>query len=151
MTRHYRITGLSAVLTIVLAACQQAPEPPDMGAGRMPAVPHPVGPLPGPAEAIPARNPLADDARARLEGRRLFVHFNCAGCHGGHAGGGMGPSLRDDTWIYGGADSDVYDSIVSGRAHGMPAWGPMLPSEQIWQIVAYIQTLETSQEADPPT
>jgi cytochrome c oxidase cbb3-type subunit 3 len=151
MIRHPLFTMPALVLAFGFAGCQQAPEPPDTKAGRMPSVPHPVGPLPGPAENIPASNPLRNDARARLEGRRLFVHFNCSGCHGGHAGGGMGPSLRDDVWQYGGSDSDVFDSIASGRAHGMPAWGTMLPSEQIWQLVAYIQTLETSNEADPPT
>jgi cytochrome c oxidase cbb3-type subunit 3 len=123
----------------------------DVVSGHMPGVSYPVGPLPGPGETVAAANPLGDDAEAREQGRRLFVHFNCSGCHGGHAGGGMGPSLRDAAWIYGNKDSDIYDSIVEGRAHGMPSWGPLLPSEQIWQIVAYIQTLETPQEAEPPT
>jgi cytochrome c oxidase cbb3-type subunit III len=110
-----------------------------------------IGPQPGvPAPFAEAANPLRGDAEAAMEGRRLFVWYNCAGCHGGHAGGGMGPSLRDSVWLYGGGDADIYNSIVEGRAYGMPAWGLKLPREQIWKIVAYIQTLGTPEEAAPP-
>ena len=56
------------------------------------------------------------------EGRQLFVRFNCSGCHGGRAGGGMGPSLRDVDWIYGNNDAQLFSSITEGRAHGMPSW-----------------------------
>ena len=76
--------------------------------------------------------------------------MNCAGCHGGHAGGGMGPSLRDKDWIYGSSAGHIHDSIVEGRAHGMPTWGTKLPDEQIWKLTAYIQSLRTSQEPQPP-
>jgi cytochrome c oxidase cbb3-type subunit 3 len=95
-------------------------------------------------------NPYAGDAAALAEGRRLFVWFNCAGCHGDHAGGGMGPSLRDSTWIYGNGDRHVFASIAEGRANGMPAWGTKLPREQIWKLVAYIRSLRTPDEPSPP-
>jgi len=110
-----------------------------------------VGPIPGPARQ-PARedSPYAKDRVALTEGRKLFVAMNCAGCHGGHAGGGMGPSLRDPTWIYGGKAGEIYDSIAAGRAHGMPAWGTMLPREEIWKLVAYIRSLRTPLEPQPP-
>ena len=144
---------LFAALAVAISGCgkESRSANADAGGGQMAEVPHLVGPLPGPAEAMPVANPLGENPDARQKGSWLFVHFNCSGCHGGHAGGGMGPSLRDDVWIYGGNPSDVFDSIVSGRAHGMPAWGTMLPSEQVWQIVAYIETLDTPQEAEPPT
>lgn len=109
-----------------------------------------VGPMPGVGEPEPVANPLADDATARMDGRRYFVQFNCSGCHGGHAGGGMGPSLRDPAWIYGGDGGDIYDSIAQGRAHGMPAWGKLLPADVIWRITAYVQSLRTSEEPEPP-
>src|SRR5689334_16050995 len=83
----------------------------------------PVGPIAGqPKPAISSVNPYAKDEIAIYEGRNLFVQYNCAGCHGGHAGGGMGPSLRDQDWIYGSSDGQVFASIAEGRAHGMPAW-----------------------------
>ena len=112
-----------------------------------------MGPTPGPGADTLAegKNPFADNRMAIGEGRRLFNWYNCSGCHGDHAGGGMGPSLRDSTWRYGGTDTRIFRSIAEGRTKGMPAWGNKLPAEQIWKIVAYIRTLRTSQEPDRPS
>ena len=104
---------------------------------------------PGTQGTLP-RNPYADNAVALREGRKLFVQYNCAGCHGDHGGGGMGPSLRDRSWIYGNSDAHIFDSIAAGRAHGMPAWGTVLPEDLIWKLVAYIQSLRTPLEPEPP-
>jgi hypothetical protein len=62
----------------------------------------------------------------------------------------MGPSLRDQVWIYGNRDDQIYDTIAQGRANGMPAWGSKIPEEQIWELVAYIKSMRTPQEPDPP-
>src|SRR4051794_33008987 len=62
----------------------------------------PVAPIPRPPRARKAMaNTYRNDADALRDGRHLFVSFNCSGCHGDHAGGGMGPSLRDEDWIDG--------------------------------------------------
>lgn len=115
------------------------------------AVSIPVGPVPGVEKQPPLpTDPLAQNEVAMTEGRRLFVHYNCSGCHGGHAGGGMGPSLRDPVWIYGGDDAHIYASIAEGRGKGMPSWGDKIPSEEIWQLVAYIKSMRTPQEPEPP-
>ena len=120
-------------------------------AGAPPAVMVAVGPIPGPFQQISVKqNTYTKDRVALAEGRQLFVRYNCSGCHGGHAGGGMGPSLRDKSWIYGGDDVHVFDSIAQGRAHGMPAWGTKLPEQQIWKLTAYIQSMRTSDEPEPP-
>lgn len=111
----------------------------------------PIGPLPGPArEPDGPSNPYADDKAALQEGRQLFKAFNCAGCHGAHAGGGMGPSLRDELWLYGSAQHNIYSSIAQGRANGMPAWGALLPEPEIWKLAAYIGSLRTDREPEPP-
>jgi cytochrome c oxidase cbb3-type subunit 3 len=111
----------------------------------------PVGPVPGALQpAFYRTDPIASDPVALQDGRRLFDWYNCSGCHGGHAGGGMGPSLRDRIWIYGSRDDQIYDSIAQGRANGMPAWGSRVPEIQIWELVSYIKTLRTAQEPDPP-
>lgn len=135
---------------VVLAACrEQSAAPAFVEAPRVGAVP--VGPLPGPAEgASEPANPFGNDRDALREGRRFFVQYNCAGCHGDHGGGGMGPSLRDASWIYGSSDAKIANSIAEGRAYGMPAWGAMLTPAQIWQITAYIKSLRTDREPDPP-
>jgi cytochrome c oxidase cbb3-type subunit III len=119
--------------------------------GDAPPIGIPVGPVPG--AAIPlntGQNPYAQNKVGLAEGRMLFVSYNCYGCHGGHAGGGMGPSLRNGDWIYGGADYQVFNSIAQGRAHGMPAWGTKLPEDQIWKLTAYVKSLRTPNEPDPP-
>lgn len=95
-------------------------------------------------------NPDSGNAAAAAQGRQLFVQYNCSGCHGGRAGGGMGPSLRDKYWVYGNSDAQLYGTVVEGRSAGMPAWGAKIPRDQIWQLITYIRTLGTSQEPDPP-
>ena len=110
-----------------------------------------VGPIPGPDVAsAPTVNPFADDRTATGEGRKLFVRFNCSGCHGGRAGGGMGPSLRDVDWIYGNSDAQIFSSIAQGRAHGMPSWQTRLTADQTWKLVAYIKSLRTRNEPEAP-
>src|SRR5690348_6026773 len=86
----------------------------------------PVGPVPGPGATQLPRNPLGNDDAIRIDGHKLFLQYNCAGCHGDHGGGGMGPSLRDESWLYGSTDAQIFNSITEGRAHGMPAWGKKL-------------------------
>ena len=112
-----------------------------------------VGPIPGPEAEPPAiANPYANDRAAMAEGRQLFIRFNCSGCHGGRAGGGMGPSLRDVDWIYGSDDSQLFSSIGEGRAHGMPSWQQRLTADQIWKLVSYIKSLRSRNEPQaPPT
>jgi cytochrome c oxidase cbb3-type subunit III len=112
-----------------------------------------IGPTPGPANGSPGpANPYANNRTAMGEGRQLFVRFNCSGCHGGRAGGGMGPSLRDTDWIYGNTDAQIFSSIVEGRAHGMPAWQSHLTADQVWKLVTYIKSLRTRNEPQaPPT
>lgn len=116
----------------------------------------PVGPIPGPGitgenAATTVQNPYAGDPGALEQGRQLFIQMNCYGCHGGRAGGGMGPSLRDQRWLYGDTPADIFDSISQGRANGMPAWGTKLPPDVIWKLVTYIQSLRTANEPDAPT
>ena len=110
-----------------------------------------VGPIPG--DITVARlnlDPYLKDAVALQEGYRLFAWYNCSGCHGVHGGGGMGPSLRDATWIYGNSDAQILDTLIHGRSQGMPAWGNKVPEDQMWKLIAYIQSMNTSLEPDAP-
>lgn len=111
----------------------------------------PVGPVPGQVAPVSyPKDPLLTDTVGLQDGQRLFNWYNCSGCHGGHGGGGMGPSLRDNVWRYGSRDDQIYDSIAQGRSQGMPAWGSKIPSIQIWELVAYIKSMRTAQEPEPP-
>jgi len=84
-----------------------------------------------------------DDAVA---GRQLFIKYNCYGCHGGLAGGAMGPSLRDDEWKYGGTDSAIASSVANGRPAGMPAWKGKIPDADMGKLLVYIRSLRTPEE-----
>ena len=69
-----------------------------------------------------AMRTFSGDAQAASAGRAAFIKYNCYGCHGGLAGGAMGPSLRDDEWKYGGTDEQIIATLHQGRPAGMPAW-----------------------------
>jgi cytochrome c oxidase cbb3-type subunit 3 len=134
------------------SACGKSPPHGASGtAGTTPPAITAVGPAPGPGgDPVGPANPYAQDRTAMGEGRQLFVQFNCSGCHGGRAGGGMGPSLRDVDWIYGNRDAQLFSSIAEGRAHGMPSWQTRLTADQTWKLVTYIKSLRTRNEPQPP-
>ena len=86
-------------------------------------------------------NPFRGDAGKVKEGADLFVSYNCMDCHGADGSGAMGPSLADNRWHFGGSDGEVFQSIYEGRPEGMPAWGGRIADDQIWRLVAYVQSL----------
>jgi cytochrome c oxidase cbb3-type subunit III len=86
-------------------------------------------------------NPYAEEPGALSDGRQLYLAFNCAGCHGAAGGGGIGPPLADDQWIYGGSDANIYATIIQGRPNGMPAFGQAMAGEAIWKVAAYVKSL----------
>ncbi len=90
---------------------------------------------PGPGEDADGKN-----AYALAEGQRLFASYNCVGCHS-HGGGGMGPALIDDKWIYGSDPNQIFSTLVQGRPNGMPAFGGRIPASQLWQLVAFVRGL----------
>ncbi len=147
--------AIVAFASLVLVGACSDPSNNDIApSSALPTMRIPVGPIPGPKPASAAPvvpNPYANDPVARQDGRRLFLAMNCYGCHGGHAGGGMGPSLRDPVWIFGKQPQQIFSSIAEGRANGMPAWGTKLSEDEIWKLVSYLESLSTPDEADPPT
>jgi cytochrome c oxidase cbb3-type subunit 3 len=96
---------------------------------------------PGPAMIQPvAMNPYEDNAYAVSEGKALFDQMNCSGCHS-HGGGGIGPALTDDDWIYGSDPQNIFATIVEGRPNGMPAFRGKISNYQVWKLVAYVRAL----------
>ena len=85
-------------------------------------------------------NPLAGSGDAVEAGHVLFGKMNCAGCHAYDLTGGMGPDLTDAVWLYGGKPGEIFHTIADGTPRGMPAWKDKLTSDQIWQLVSYIQS-----------
>jgi cytochrome c oxidase cbb3-type subunit 3 len=58
-----------------------------------------------------------------------------------NGGGGMGPALMDDKWIYGIRSANIYATIVQGGRTACRAFGGHLPDEQIWQLAAYVRSM----------
>jgi cytochrome c oxidase cbb3-type subunit 3 len=87
------------------------------------------------------QNPLQTDPDAAARGEKDFDNFNCSGCHMARGGGGMGPALSNNIWIYRDSPANIYLDIAQGRDAGMPAFGAMLPDRTIWELVAYIQSI----------
>lgn len=138
-------------------ALQETAPPPSNGQARQPApimaygapshlLEAPVSTLlPGNAAPRPqVANPVENDPEAIQRGMGYFDMFNCSGCHAPNAGGGMGPSLSNRFFIYGGAPQNIYLSIYQGRPNGMPAWGAMLSESIIWDLVAYIGSVSSA-------
>jgi cytochrome c oxidase cbb3-type subunit 3 len=96
---------------------------------------------PGPGVVIPRLEaPYDDNAWATSEGKSLFNNMNCSGCHF-DGGGGIGPPLMDEEWIYGSEPQQIFSSIADGRPNGMPAWKYTLSNQQIWELVSYVRSL----------
>lgn len=152
------LIGVLALSSSSVSGCQSQAPAASEGArtvsfepsGARVVVNQPLGPVPGVGDIAPVPNPLGHDRTVLEEGRKLFVQYNCAGCHGGRAGGGMGPSLRDRAWRYGSSPDRIFNSIAQGRGQGMPSWGSRLPESQIWLITAYVSSLRTPDEPEAP-
>jgi len=140
---------------LALCACQRErrdvrPEPARVavyGDGSRQSELQPGGPLP----ASLVSNPYHGTAYAISEGSRLYNWYNCSGCHANGAGG-IGPPLIKQQWLYGGEPANIFETIVKGRPNGMPTWGGRIPEYQIWQIVAYVESMNEKQpqSATPP-
>jgi len=98
---------------------------------------------PGPMKITPKIDaPYDDNAWAVSEGKTLYNSMNCSGCHF-QGGGGIGPALMDDEWIYGSEPQQIFSSIADGRPNGMPAWKYKLSDQQIWELVSYVRSLSS--------
>lgn len=87
------------------------------------------------------KNPFEGKPEAIKEGEKIF-DAKCADCHGGDAMGQSGPDLTDDTWIYGGSDAEVFETVTNGRKGGMPSWRSELNKDDIWKVIAYVRSLK---------
>jgi cytochrome c oxidase cbb3-type subunit III len=101
------------------------------------------------------RNPLAGDPKAAKAGEYEF-RINCALCHGlGARGGGRGPDLTRAQKKHAHSDSELFQVISNGipgtvmPANGTNGQGVGMTDEEIWEIVAYIRSVEVKAPATP--
>ena len=91
----------------------------------------------------------ADSIRV-ARGRDIFAK-TCVACHDPEAKGTQAlgaPNLTDKTWLYGGGEPTVVETITNGRNGHMPAWKDILGPAKIHLLTAYVYSL--SHGAAPP-
>lgn len=105
--------------------------------------------VPEPYRAL--RNPLIRSAANVARGEVVYA-ANCAACHGatgtgdGPAGSVLAPAPFDLAWLsemkVSRSDGFMYWTIAEGGApiaSSMPAFGKILPADDIWAVTTYIQ------------
>lgn len=83
-----------------------------------------------------------DDALATAGKARFDT--TCAACHGPEGKGNQAlgaPNLTDKTWLYGGSERDVTETVTNGRHGQMPAWGERLGPARVHLLAAYVYGL----------
>jgi mono/diheme cytochrome c family protein len=86
--------------------------------------------------------PSAPD-ESSLSGSQIYVAV-CASCHGENGEGGIGPALNTQEFQDSYDDQAMFDTINTGHeATSMIAWGEILTSDQITQLVQYIRSFNS--------
>jgi cytochrome c oxidase cbb3-type subunit 3 len=140
-------TALLVVLAgLPLAACERedrayrprnVANETEMKISLVPLSPGPSGPV---EEKNEKNKEFEQNAYHLNQGKKLYGWFNCNGCHA-NGGGGSGPPLMDDKWIYGASIENIVATIREGRPNGMPSFRGKIPDDQIWQIAAYVRSM----------
>jgi cytochrome c oxidase cbb3-type subunit III len=136
----------AAVIAVLLAGCEREDRPPrsDPVLSENTEAIALASNAPGPGGPVEyksgTRSEYEKTAFHVSQGKKLFTWFNCTGCHA-NGGGGSGPALMDDIWIYGSSIENIAASIREGRPNGMPTFRGKIPEDQIWQIAAYVRSL----------
>ncbi len=141
-------TAIAGVLAagFLLSACEREDRQfqPEQPAGETPVVISQSSLSPGPgAPAAPDTakgEEIQQNAYLMNEGKRLYIWMNCSGCHF-RGGGGIGPPLMDDQWIYGAKIENIVQTIREGRPNGMPSFRGTISDDQIWQIAGYVRSM----------
>lgn len=96
-------------------------------------------------DKLKQENPLGNDPSAVSEGQAVYADY-CVDCHGENAKGDFGPDSTDSEWKYGASDEEKFDVIINGRNantdNEMPSFKEDLKEEQIWKVIAYIDSLK---------
>ncbi|MGV0980805.1 MAG: cytochrome-c oxidase, cbb3-type subunit III [Polynucleobacter sp.] len=90
----------------------------------------------------------ADSAKA-TRGAEVFK-ANCVACHGVDGKGNIAlgaPNLTDKTWLYGGSEATIVETLTKGRMAMMPAQDKVLSPEKIHLLTAYVWGLSNNKTA----
>ncbi|HET7209870.1 MAG TPA: c-type cytochrome [Terriglobales bacterium] len=142
--RLYILAAVFLVSVLVLTSCKREdrnfrPSPPASQTINTIQISG-LNPGANPVATPPPPNTYEESAYAVSEGKTLFNQYNCSGCHA-NGGGGIGPPLMDNNWIYGSEPGNIFATIMQGRPNGMPSFRNRIPEYQAWQIVSYVRSL----------
>jgi len=97
-------------------------------------------------EITTTRNPLTSPADVAAGAKTFRSH--CASCHGLNGEGGRGPNLTSGVFFHGSSDLDLLNNISDGiPSTEMP--GLFYSPDRVWQVVAFIRSLNAGKEAKP--
>ncbi len=85
----------------------------------------------------------AHDATLAAAGKTRFDML-CAACHGPEGKGNQAigaPNLTDKTWLYGGSEQDITQTVTFGRHGQMPAHKERLGAGKVHLLAAYVYGL----------
>lgn len=94
----------------------------------------------GNPEAAKLKNPVAASPESVAAGEKTYQKY-CRSCHGKAGGGGLGPSLIDETWDTGSTDGEIFAVIQKGTGLRMEAWDDRINEVETWNLVNYMRTL----------
>jgi mono/diheme cytochrome c family protein len=146
MARSFGLLGIVLAAGVMSAAAWQPSQPPSKGT---PAAQPSGSGWQLPPDAAETKNPLTIDAKLLATGKSVFKD-KCQKCHGPN-GKGDGPDADPDAdnmdltnakRAERNSDGVVFYKISNGRKKPkMPAQKEDLTKEQIWAVVAYVQSL----------
>ena len=91
--------------------------------------------LPGRADEA-LTNPVLGQPQAIEQGEGLY-RSHCVVCHG--RAGGRGPNLFETTL----SDRQFMETVINGRkGTQMPAFGLRLSPDEVWQVHAYVKSID---------
>lgn len=113
-----RVKVIAGLLLLNLAACSEAPP------------------------ELTLVETLMTDAEAVARGRALFIG-TCSGyCHKTTNVASDAPFLFDDSWLHGGSDQEIFDTVTNGVPDtSMVGFGLSFPEGEadLWKIIAYLR------------
>ncbi|PWJ41007.1 cytochrome c oxidase cbb3-type subunit 3 [Sediminitomix flava] len=80
-------------------------------------------------------------------GKAIFTK-RCVACHAADGGGGIGPNLTDEYWLYGNDVKNIFKTIKYGTSKGMTAWDKKISPPDMKDVASYVMSLQgTTPEA----
>ncbi len=91
-------------------------------------------------------NVYAGDDAAMKEGGKLYAK-RCKACHAPDGSGKVGPSLRDDEWLYERTDTEIgrFEIIYGGGNESMRGFGRQMDQDDILKVMAFLETFRTGE------